>query len=240
MNTHHETSGTPASAEQASAQREARLARERAFFVYWNALERGDLETCERVLHLAAADAQLQRIIVEAHDLDLATPQVLEASERDAAQVRDLAAQIFSAPAFSAPIINAEEAQLAPLTVAQVAARMQADAAQSAGASGPREADALRRLSQLSAPVPDGLSPRGVRRFLEGLGFAASERVQAAFRETAIFLQMGRQQNVAQMAATRRARQSPTPPQDETAPQVLEPLEPHDSPEQDEAPEEES
>ena len=222
MNTHTNTSGGPQFPESPqSSDRAARLAREKAFFVYWSALERGDMETCQRVLRLAEGDAELCRIIVQAHDEDTAAPQVLATPESEAAQVRDLAAQIFSAPALSGPSHPEEEEVLPPLTVADVAARMQADVAQRAMKPSPRDADLLRRLSRLPTPVPE-LSPRGARRFLEGLGVACGERMQQTFREAATYLHMSRQQNVAQMAATRRAQQSRASAGNPAPPQVLE------------------
>ena len=100
------------------------------------------------------------------------------------------------------------------VTVADVAARLQADEA-IRGRSRQEVMAAMQNLRQVTTPLPDNLSQRGVRQLFERLGLTVSERVQDVFREAAIFLAMGRRQNMARLAATRRQRQKPPKPSDE-------------------------
>jgi hypothetical protein len=132
------------------------LQRERALFLYRNALERGDSETVDRVLHLAEADGALENMILESHALDVVEADALVAD----APVAD--ALVANAPGEDAsaektpgvwdtetirqslalhlgneeaePVGQAEvhgaNAAVLPLTFADVAARMQADSGQ--------------------------------------------------------------------------------------------------------------
>jgi hypothetical protein len=97
-----------------------------------------------------------------------------------------------------------------PLTVGHVMARIHADAAL-AGKVEREMLAATRDYQSVDTPLPKDLSLRGVRNLLEQLGLKVGRRFQDIFRDTAIFMRMGRNQGMARMAATRRQQAASKP-----------------------------
>ena len=188
-------------------QQMTQLDREKAAFLYSSALERGDFETVALMLEEAQRDATLERMILEINEVfgrecddALAAEAVLA---EDAARVEQILRECVPS---GSPGAAEDEAELPPLTVHTVLAQMQEDP--SLKASIRQEAASIRRtLHQADVPLPGDLSQRGVRRFFSELGVTAGEILQKMFRQAAIFLAMGREQDMAQLAATRRQRQ---------------------------------
>jgi hypothetical protein len=120
---------------------------------------------------------------------------------QDAAVVAELVhTHLVSALPENAPE-NAPEPPL--LTVGHVLARIHADAAQH-GRVERGALEATRPHQSAETPLPSDLSLRGVSQLLEQLGVQVSRRFQNLFRETAIYMRMGRNQGMARMAATRQ------------------------------------
>lgn len=181
-------------------QQKRQLGREKTLLRYMAALEAGDLVQVGEILQNAEQDVVLERMILEVNDL-YATEIEENAHAQDAAVVRQLIENHFLPP------LNEEMVEPPPLTVGNVIARIHADAALRGKVE--REALAATRAHQSAdMPLPSDLSLRGVSRLLEQLGLRVGRRFQNLFRETAIFMRMGRNQGVARLAATRMQQQT--------------------------------
>lgn len=187
-------------------------AREKNLFLYASALERGDLKTTQSMLERAQSDAKLEAMIRQMHELEIAEESASE-HETIAVQVRDLLAQhLPSARILSAHDVLESEDDLPPVTVADVASRLQSDAASGLvqrRVLGLASSALWQRLQNLREPLPEQFNARSLAQFFEKLGVQCNEKFQDAFGDTAQLLQMGRQQNRAQLAATRRIKSSP-------------------------------
>lgn len=185
----------------------SQLEREKKAFLYSSALERGDFETIALMLEEAQRDATLERMILEINEVlgrecdeALATESVLA---EDSARIEQILRECVPSGLPGA----AEEEELPPLTVHTVLAQMQEDS--SLKVSVRQEAASLRQmLHQDDVPLPGDLSRRSVRHFFNELGVTTGELLQKMFRQAAIFLAMGREQDMAQLAATRRQRRA--------------------------------
>jgi antitoxin component HigA of HigAB toxin-antitoxin module len=175
-------------------------AYEQAVHRYISALDRGDFETVIAVLAQAEHDAELERMIVEVNEV-LEAEHEAATNERDAAQVRALLHEHLPSGFAS----DDEMAELPPLTVAAVAARMSEDAAQRGHAT--TELVALvQQLDAVDRALPDELTLGAVRQLLSDVGVPASAAMIKLFRETAIYLAQGREHGEAYRAAARRQR----------------------------------
>lgn len=177
-----------------------RILHEKALYRYANALERGDFEAIAIILHQAEYDATLERMLMEVHEAYQEEKEAV-AHVGDADLVRQLLQQHLPSG-----FEKVEEVEIPPLTVSDVVARIQSDAA----VQGPIRQEittVVQELRQNTTPLPGSLSVRGVRTLFVQLGVSVSDRFQKLFRETAIFLSMGREQGIAQLAATRQQRQ---------------------------------
>jgi hypothetical protein len=174
------------------------LTREKALYLYANALERGDFATIEAILEQATRDIDLDEMIFELHEAYQDEQEGVHAD--DAALVRELIrAHLPSGLAMS----EDEVLEVPPLTVGDVCASLQTKAAIQGGDA--REVKSLtERLRQSEAPLPEELTGRKVRQFFAQLGVSVSERFQELFREAAIFLSMSREQDMARLSAARR------------------------------------
>ncbi len=182
-----------------------RLEREKALYRYSAALEGGDFETVESVLRKAEDDPTLETMILE---MNAVYEGAYGAPAADAAAetVRLLLRETMS----SGLGVDLPEADIPPLTVSDVAARLHADAALRPQNDG-NIAALTRQLRQVDMPLPPNLNRRGVANLFETLGLKVDRRVQDLFRETAIFLSMGREQGMTRLAAARRQRQAKQP-----------------------------
>jgi hypothetical protein len=179
--------------------------RERIAFLYTMALEYGDLETVQSILDQAERDSVLERILLEvndslAHENDLVLPG--EAMFADAARVQQIVRECLPSAEID---IEESESQLPALTIRHVLAQMQDDLTLKGQFR--QEAAALEgRLQVQDIVLPSDLSQRSVHKFFKDLGLSAGERLQRLFRQAAIFLAMGREQHISQLAAARRER----------------------------------
>lgn len=180
-----------------------RLEREKWLLRYSTALDAGDFDTVSLVLQQAEQDPELERMILEVNDV-LAS----EMEQATHAQEDTLVRELIQTHLRSA--LSEVTPEPPPLTVGHVIARIHADAAQ--GKKVEREALAATRSYQsVDTPLPADLSLRGVRALLEQVGLKVERRFQDIFRETAIFLRMGRNQGMARLAATRRQQAASKP-----------------------------
>lgn len=184
-----------------SKPREQRLAHEKALHRYMDAFERDDFDTMSQVLAQAEQDPELENLIWEVHAAYAAEEEV-EQREQDVEQVQQLLRRHL--PSGWETPVNIEN--MPPLTISDVAARMQADEA--VRGSVKQELNTIvQQLRQSNTMLPENLGLRGVRDLFAQLGVQASKQLQKLFSETALFLRSGRQQGMAQMAATRRQRE---------------------------------
>jgi hypothetical protein len=174
------------------------LAREKALYLYANALERGDFATIEAILEQATGDIELDEMIFELHLADQDEQENTHAD--DAALVRELIrTHLPSGLAES----EDEDLEVPPLTVGDVCASLQTKAAIQGGDAGEMKS-LTEKLRQSEAPLPEELTGRKIRQFFAQLGVSVSERYQELFREAAIFLSMSREQGMARLSAARR------------------------------------
>jgi hypothetical protein len=176
------------------------IAREKALNLYISAFERGDFEVMDPILQKATLDPILNRMIMEVHDYFLVEDKmVLQSDER--ARVRALVFDYLAASVHDTD----EEVAIPSLTVEDVIVSLQ----HYPGVNEQTKQEARRIHSQLPQkdyPLPQKLSIKEVYRMFEQLGVSASTRLQKVFREKAIFLSMGHEQGMAQLAATRHQR----------------------------------
>jgi hypothetical protein len=175
--------------------------REKALYLYSSALERGDFETVEAILQQAEIDLALEQMILE---LD----EVLQSGFANTRQADDavLIQRLLQQYLPTALETNDAEVELPPLLISDVLARMKTDSAFN-GQLGSEIQIIAKQLPQADIPVPEHLSLQGVRHFLEQLNLSVSVRFQKLFRDTAIFLLMGRKQGMAHLAAARHQMQ---------------------------------
>jgi hypothetical protein len=179
---------------------------EKSVYLYSVALERGDFETVTSILNKAETDAELEQAILESNEAYVAELEQTQEVEATALVRRLIAEHLPSA-------VPVEDEELRPITVGDVAARIQADLAQRSAT----KKDLLvvtRQLQSNSTPLPPKLGLPDVVRLLKQAGVAANQHFAKLFRETAIMLSMGRQQGL--MAATRRQKKTEqsAPPED--------------------------
>lgn len=178
--------------------REQRLAREKTLHRYMDAFERNDFEVMSQVLVQAERDPSLETLIWEVHAA-YAAEEEYEQREHEVEQVRQLLRQHL--PSGLETPLTLEE--VPPLTVSDVVARMQADEAV-CGSVKQELQSVAQRLRQANQALPEQVGLHGVRQLFAQLGVQASKQLQKLFSQTALFLTSGRQQGVAQLAATRR------------------------------------
>lgn len=178
--------------------RKQHLAREKALHLYMDAFERNDFEVMSQVLAQAEQDENLETLIWEVHAA-YAAEEEYEQREHEVEQVRQLLRQHL--PSGLETPLTLEE--MPPLTVSDVIARMQADEAVR-GSVKQELLSVAQRLRQSNQALPEQLGLHGVRTLFAQLGVQASKQLHKLFSQTALFLTSGRQQGMAQLAATRR------------------------------------
>lgn len=171
--------------------------REKLLHQYMDAFEIGDFELITQILGIAERDPELGSLIWDVHAAHVAELEG-ELRESDAEVVRQLL-QMHVPSAWG----TSEIEEIPPLTIGDVIARMQADEATKALTKGEvvQVARQLRRSSQL---LPADLGLHGVRKLFTQLGVQTSKQFQKLFSRTALFLSAGREQGIAQLAATRK------------------------------------
>jgi hypothetical protein len=168
---------------------------------YLDALDAGDVQTLAELWEHAARNPQLEQMLAELTD-GLADEEALSSAwKMDAARVRTLLHEHL-------PSAFREQTEAPPLTVRDVAARLQADSAPG-GRFGDSDRAANSRLLADTTPIPDELGLPHFEKWRTTLGVSASAVYWRAFRQAAVLLAMGRCQQAGELAAARRAGQSP-------------------------------
>jgi hypothetical protein len=168
---------------------------------YLDALDAGDINALAELWERAAGDPELERQLGELTD-GLAVEEGLDTAwQSDALSVRTLLREHL-------PSAFPSETDLPPLTVGDVAARLQADVALGARWSDSDRA-ANSRLLVDSTPVPEELGLPHFEKWQTSLGIPASSHYWRSFRQTAVLLAMGRCQQAGALAAARRAGREP-------------------------------
>ena len=173
----------------------SQLEREKAVFKYSLALEQGDLDALGEVLVLAENDLVLGQLIVEVNEV-----YRTEFDQSSHAEAQTLVRQLLRE---HIPSAFSDDEELPPLTVGDVVAKMQAEAAQR-GAARNEVLAIARQLQNNPAPLPFPLRLSDIKRLLNQLGVAANAQFEKLFQDVATFLSMGRGQSL--MAATRRQK----------------------------------
>jgi hypothetical protein len=168
--------------------------REKMIHRYIQALDRGDIDGVAAVLETALDDPELDRVIAEIN-FALQEEEQLTPTAADAQLVRGLLRKHLPSAFY------ADEPDEKPLTVGDVAARLQADRRVP-----PADQEVNRLLLSSSVTLPTWLSAQAISRLITELGITASDRFLRAFRDTAIMLGMGHSHNQAQLAAAREER----------------------------------
>ncbi len=174
--------------------------REKALHRYVSAFEHGDFDTMDEVLQQAMTDPLLEEMIMEAHEY-LQDGEKATLRQKDAEKILDLVVKHLPSG-----IPDEEEAiSIPPLTMSDVLMGIQEDRT----IPGSLRQEAQRIHTQLSSSpplLPENLGLRDVSLLFTHLNTQASARLQKQFREKAIFLAMGRQRGIAQLAAARRQK----------------------------------
>lgn len=168
---------------------------------YLDALDAGDVAALAEMWEQAAGNPQLEQVLNELTD-GIAVEEGLDpAWQADAERVRSLLREHLPS-AF--PI----QTEPLPLTVADVAARLQADNALAARFHA-ADRVANSRLLADTTPIPEELGLPHFEKWRTSLGINASSHYWRAFRQAAVLLAMGRCQQAGELAAARRAGRAP-------------------------------
>ena len=172
--------------------------RELAIDRYVRAYDQGDWGTLAEVTEAALHDPELDRMLIEVNAALHAEAGLQPISEQ-AELVRDLLRQYL-------PSAFVDEAVLErPVTVGDVAARLQADHA----AGKPLSASDLKANESLrgsNISLPPRVTAVAIEKLAKKLQVAASERYWEFFRRAAVMLGISRERGRMQLAATRRQR----------------------------------
>jgi hypothetical protein len=168
---------------------------------YLDALDAGDVAVLAELWERATADPQLEQVLGELTDglADLEGPS--PDWEIDAERVRGLLRAHL-------PSAFPTETELPPLTVRDVAARLQTDSVLGARFHAADRAANSRLLAD-TTPIPEELGLPHFEKWQTSLGVSASPHYWRAFRQAAVLLAMGRCQQAGELAAARRAGRTP-------------------------------
>jgi hypothetical protein len=168
---------------------------------YLDALDAGHAGALADLWEQASANPELERALGELTD-GLAAEEGLDpAWEADAARVRSLLREHL-------PSGFSIETDPPPLTVGDVAARLQLDSALGGRLSAADRA-MNEKLRLNATPLPQELGLPHFVNWQTTLGVSASTHYWRAFQQTAVLLAMGRCQQAGELAAARRAGQPP-------------------------------
>ena len=176
------------------------LAREKLLYRYINAIERGDFETVASLLQQAENDAELENMIVGVNEV-LSDEYDSVAEKETAELVRHLLEKHLPSGLGN----TEDDADIPPITLSNVAERVISN--DSLQSHMRKEAKSIaHQLNQTEALLTERFSQRTLSVLFEELGISVSNSLKKLFHETAVFLSMRREQNLAQLAATRRQR----------------------------------
>lgn len=167
---------------------------------YLDALDAGDAGALADLWEQASVNPQLERVLGELTD-GLAAEEESSFWQEDAARVRTLLSEHL-------PSAFAIGTDPPPLTIRDVAARLQSDSVLAARLAA---ADRLVNAQLLAdtTPIPDELGLSQFEKWRATLGIRASGQYWRSFRQAAVLLTMGRCQRTAQLAAARSAGRTP-------------------------------
>jgi hypothetical protein len=168
---------------------------------YLDAWDAEDGEALAELWQQAEIDPQLEQVLGELTDGLAVLEGPSAAWESDAAQVRNLLREHL--PSGSPTAI-----ELPPLTVRDVAARLQSDSALGGRFTAADRAANSRLLADATV-VPGELGLPHFEKWRTTLGVSASAHYWRAFRQAAVLLAMGRCQRAGELAAARRAGHTP-------------------------------
>jgi hypothetical protein len=172
------------------------MEREKAIAQYILAFDRGDLDELAEILDRAAEDPELDRQIAGINGV-LHAEAGLPNLEDQAQAVRGLLLRYFPDES-SAPAVE-------PLTVSEVATRLQADYATSRAVS-EHDRELNHQLLASLTLVPSPVNDASIARLVAQLDVSASEAYWEAFRRTAVLLSIVRQRGEIELAAARSQR----------------------------------
>lgn len=176
------------------------LAREKLLYRYINAIERGDFETVAFVLQQAENDAELENMIVGVNEV-LSDEYDAVAQEETAQLVRHLLEKYLPSGLGN----TEDDADIPLITLSNVAERVISN--DSLQSHIRKEVKSIaHQLNQTEVLLPEKFSQRTLAELFDQLGISVSNSLKKLFHETAVFLSMRREQNLAQLAATRRQR----------------------------------
>jgi hypothetical protein len=200
--------------DHASQWAAAERQRELAVYRYVRAFDAGDFDTMAEVMTQAEVDPELDRLIVDVNAA-LHEEAGLPPLQEQAQLVRALLYQHLPSG------VQRPDEAVAPLTVGNVAAKLETDHATRTTMAGLSARDRLtnRQLQQSGVILPTPLTGRTIDELATHLQATASERYWRLFRETAIVLGMARERGQLELAAARRQRKSRTESRN-TAPPV--------------------
>lgn len=164
--------------------------RDRMILHYVRALDSGNAEELEIILEAALTDPELDQAIEE---INCAYQDELQISSTatDAQVIQALVRKHF-------PSTFDDDLEDQPLTVGEIAARLQADRRVPLP-----DQETNRRLLTSKEFLPAWLSIQAIQQLAKQLKVQASDRYWRNFRDVAITLGMGRGHNQAQLAAAR-------------------------------------
>jgi hypothetical protein len=168
---------------------------------YLDALDAADVDALAALWEQAATNPELERALGELTDGLADEDGPSPAWQADATRVRALLREHL-------PSAFAGLADLPPLTVRDVAARLQSDSILRARLSASDQAANSRLLAD-ATPVPAELGLPQFERWQTTLGVSASAQYWRSFRQAAVLLAMGRCQQAGELAAARRAGKAP-------------------------------
>jgi len=171
--------------------------RECAAMDYLDALDAGDFEALAALWERAAEDAELEAFLRDLGEGLYETEGPGADFEADADLVRSLALRHL--PAFGTP-----ETPPGPLTVGDVARRLQAESGLG-GRLVAEDREANGSWIAREEPIPDPLRLSGLDAWGRSLGLTAGPRYWSAFHRVAVMLRMARGQQESRLAAARRA-----------------------------------
>jgi hypothetical protein len=168
---------------------------------YLDALDACDVAALAELWEQAAGNPHLEQVLGELTDGLAVEEGPSPAWESDADQVRALLRRHL-------PSGFPNEAPLPPLTVRDVAARLQSESTLGKRLSDSDHAANARLLADTTL-IPEELGLPHFEKWQTTLGVSASSHYWCAFRQTAVLLAMGRCQQACELAAARRAGRNP-------------------------------
>lgn len=191
---------------QTLAERQARIAREKILYLYSTILEQGDVAAAFSILEQAQADPMLKKQLDEISEVYY--EEVLQqARDKETKLVAELAAQYLPS---AKEAVELAEMELPSLTLGDVMARLQADAAVT-GLARNELSQIKMQLAQPDLPLPENLGFGELKKLFSSLKISASDLFLKRFREKAIMLSMSREQTLVQLAAARKQRNNSKP-----------------------------